>query len=510
MSNKEKSLVEEALLQMKNLEEAVTQNAKGILASTMKEEIKELVKESLEEEIEEGMEMKSSEEEKESNMAEQAEMELDIDDTEEESDEVENDEEEIELDSMDIDSDESDEEEFELGIDDEEVMLPLDLTGASDEEILKVFKAMGDEDGIIVKKDGEEIHLKDETSDVEYKIDLGESEEEESIDEMMDDDFEDLDEIVYEIELDEEEDDDDDEEEMMSEEKMTVSPKGEGMGKPKFKYPSKMKGGVTETEDIEEMTEGEMSVKPKGEGMGKPKFKYPSKMKGGVTETEDVEEMEEEWGGKKGDDSKSHKDYETTEEWGGKKGDDSKSHKDYETTEEWGGKKGDDSKSHKDYETTEAARTLGNGKRNAANRHSLPKMKVIPNQALAEEVESLRAKNDEYRKALNIFKDKLNEVAVFNSNLAYAVRLFTENSTTKQEKINILRRFDNVETLKESKALYKTIKDELVPQSVVSESVETKLQQTPTAGSSTTLIESKTYENPQFQRMKDLMGKLNK
>jgi hypothetical protein len=62
---------------------------------------------------------------------------------------------------------------------------------------------------------------------------------------------------------------------------------------------------------------------------------------------------------------------------------------------------------------------------------------------------------------LNIFRDKLNEVAVFNSNLAYATRLFTEHSTSKQEKINILRRFDSAESLKESKALYKTIKEEL-------------------------------------------------
>jgi hypothetical protein len=488
MSYKEKSLVEEALLQMKNLEEAVTQNAKGILASTMKEEIKELVKESLEKEVEEGMEIKSSEKKKESAMTEQGNMELDIDDTEEESDDVTGDDEEIELDTMFMDKD-SDDEGFDLGVDDEEVMLPLDLTGASDEEILKVFKAMGDEDGIIVKKDGEEIHLKDENSDVEYKIDLGESEEEEPIEEMMGDDFEDLDEIVYEIELDEEEDDEDDEEEMMSEEKMTVTPKGEGMGKPKFKYPSKMKGGVTETEDIEEMIEGEMSVKPKGEGMGKPKFKYPSKMKGGVTETDDVEEMSKE---------------EATEDFGSKKD---------EYKRKKGHKIGDKDGHYKDYEneaeTTEASRTYGNGSRNYPGR-GIPKMKVIPNSALTEEVESLRAKNDEYRKALNIFRDKLNEVAVFNSNLAYAVRLFTENSTTKQEKINVLRRFDNVETLKESKALYKTIKDELTTQSVVTESVETKLQQTPTAGSSSTLIESKTYENPQFQRMKDLMGKLNK
>jgi hypothetical protein len=50
---KEKSLVEEAIIQMKNLEEAVAENAKGILASTMKQEIKDLVKESLSEQDDE-------------------------------------------------------------------------------------------------------------------------------------------------------------------------------------------------------------------------------------------------------------------------------------------------------------------------------------------------------------------------------------------------------------------------------------------------------------------------
>jgi len=48
-----KNLVQEALLQMKNVEEAIAQNAKGILASTMKEEINQLVKESLSEQDDE-------------------------------------------------------------------------------------------------------------------------------------------------------------------------------------------------------------------------------------------------------------------------------------------------------------------------------------------------------------------------------------------------------------------------------------------------------------------------
>ena len=40
------SVLEQALLQVKTLEEAVKQNAKGILASTMKQELKNILKES--------------------------------------------------------------------------------------------------------------------------------------------------------------------------------------------------------------------------------------------------------------------------------------------------------------------------------------------------------------------------------------------------------------------------------------------------------------------------------
>jgi hypothetical protein len=147
----------------------------------------------------------------------------------------------------------------------------------------------------------------------------------------------------------------------------------------------------------------------------------------------------------------------------------------------------------------------------------LPKPHSVPNklrlgESAQKEIQQLREKNEEYRKALNIFKEKLNEVAVFNSNLAYATRLFTENTTTKQEKINILRRFDSVETLKESKSLYKTLKEEFDGKeaNTISELVSEKVSKTPVKGSSANLIENKTYENPQFMRMKDLMTKIIK
>ena len=55
----------------------------------------------------------------------------------------------------------------------------------------------------------------------------------------------------------------------------------------------------------------------------------------------------------------------------------------------------------------------------------------------------------EYRKSLNVFREKLNEVAIFNSNLAYATRLFTEHSTTKDEKVDIIKRFDEAKYIME-------------------------------------------------------------
>ena len=176
------------------------------------------------------------------------------------------------------------------------------------------------------------------------------------------------------------------------------------------------------------------------------------------------------------------------------------------------------SKVVKKAETKEAARTYGMGSKEGRglrkgitnNRNYVYGKGGVKVESTQEEVSMLREKNEEYRKALNVFREKLNEVAIFNSNLAYATRLFTEHSTTKKEKINILRRFDDVETLKESKNLYQSIKGELSKGETKSmnESVETKLTKQVTSGSSTTLIESKTYENPQFMRMKDLMSKL--
>ena len=56
-----KNVVEDALFQIRNLEETLQENAKGILQSTMSEEIKQLVKESLREQDEEEVDQQTPE-----------------------------------------------------------------------------------------------------------------------------------------------------------------------------------------------------------------------------------------------------------------------------------------------------------------------------------------------------------------------------------------------------------------------------------------------------------------
>jgi hypothetical protein len=401
----EKSILEQALLQVQNLEEAVKQNAKGILASTMKQELSDLLKESLEEE--EKLDPMGEQPEDETKPDEEEDDVTTDDDADTDGEDADTDVEDADTDLDnepskgidDLDSEADDDTDTSMddlgtepspeeGMDDEDVM---DMTGASDDEVLKVFKAMKPEDGIVVKKDGNNVEFADGQDEYIIKLD---SEETPDVDTDMDTDMgsemdtdmgsemdeADMDETLYEIELGEEEDED-------------------------------------EVKEVE-ASEGEA----------------------------------------------------------------------------------------KEVEVGEAARTLANdvrkpadqGKKYKAGRHEMN-----------EEVEKLKKQNSEYKKALILFKDKLNEVAVFNANLAYATRLFTEHSTTKQEKLNILKRFDSISSMNEAKTLFNTIKTELDTKITVTESVAEKITNMPSTSTSTeVLAESKAYENPQFKRMKDLMTKI--
>ena len=556
-----KSVVEEALYQIKNLEETLQENAKGILQSTMSEEIRQLVKESLKEQEEvddETLNIPPS-----------------ADDVEMDDEDVEMDDEDIEMDDEDL---EMDDEDIEMG-DDETI----DMTTASDAEVLKVFKAMGDEDGIVIKKEGSNINLKD--GDKEYMIRLGESNrrysniyEDMDMDTMGydglaedDDVFSDEDAELYldgDSELEEMYGDNEDEDSVVYEIEMGDNP-----------YDTNQMDKMMEMYDDEEDEDSELE-EMYGDNEDEDSVVYEIEMGDNPYDTNQMDKMMEMYDDEEDEDSEleemygDEEDYsETTEMFDDEEDGDGDENFDrmmeavkkslkskgsenrkgpkfsYDKKPNMGGgfnekrkeafgkgikatgtgkpkfeyKSGENMEkgSMKKVETKEASRTYGNGSRSGRglrkaitpNRNLVFGKGGVKSESVENEVNLLRDKNQEYRKALDIFRTKLNEVAVFNSNLAYATRLFTEHSTTKQEKINILKRFDNVEALKESKNLYRTIKTELnsgnsSSEQKINESIERTVNRTVETGSSANLIESKTYENPQFLRMKDLMIKI--
>ena len=151
---------------------------------------------------------------------------------------------------------------------------------------------------------------------------------------------------------------------------------------------------------------------------------------------------------------------------------------------------------------------LVNRRKPLSERRKPKNVKGVSDSKIVKEYKELKAKNEEYKGALKVFKNKLNEVALFNTNLAYVNRLFTEHSTTKKEKMQILKRFDGAENIKESKNIYKAVKGELDIKSPITESVENKVNKT-VKSSKSDLNEATAYVDPQIQAIKDLMRKIS-
>ena len=417
MATKRKSIIEEALLDAKSLEDALKANTKEMLSAHMSKEIESIVESSLREQDEETIELDDIELEGSADDEEDVELNLDDeltdDSEEEESEELEMDvmdfpddgEEmaDVELDlDTDLDLDGGEGEELELDLEPMGMELGmgddvLDMTMASDDEVVTVFKKLGPDDEVEVVKDADGIHLTDNETGAEYYI-------KESLDEMMDEDDgvcegcgmdEDEDEIVYEIEMNDDESVITDEDDSMEEE--------------------------------EPMEEDHTLARTKGR-----------QRKGG----------------------------------------------------------------HRNRQTSESRIT-----RKPVVRRK-PKTETVSETKIMKEYKELKSKNNEYKKALNVFKDKLNEVALFNTNLAYVNRLFTEHSTTKKEKMEILKRFDNTDSVKESKSIYKVIKSELDRKAPISESVENKVNKT-VKSSKSDLNESTAYVDPQIVAIKDLMKRIS-
>lgn len=442
-----KSIYEEALLDVKKIQEALNANTKEILRSVAREEIDGLVKESLEnEDLYEEEEVKDDESASESDDQEE---EVKSDDEEEmtepEGEEDEEGEMELDTDSDDSDDDamsapevgpEDDDQEMGMDADDALGGDEIDMTSASDDDVIAIYKKLSGEDEIEVV--GDEVHL-NISEPGEYIVKKGalgldeEAEEDEASmdDESMDDESQDegwADEMMYEIAM--------DDEEMMKEEseedEETMKEESEEDDEEMVKEESEEDEEMMKEEDEEEEDVVEEKIKS-GIGMSV----------GSHSNLPDIY-------------------------------------------------------------------TKGPGVKS----ESVASKKVITEaeakyKKLLTEAATLKAENEEFRKALKKFRNMLVETVVFNSNLSYVTKLFMEHSTTKEEKKQIIQRFDEeVSNLKESKRLYKTIANELTSRKPINESVENKIIKEVTTSSSKQLNEATAYVDPSTQRIKDLIKRV--
>jgi len=124
------------------------------------------------------------------------------------------------------------------------------------------------------------------------------------------------------------------------------------------------------------------------------------------------------------------------------------------------------------------------------------------NAEINETIKKLKAKNHKLNEAVKELHKGLKEAYMTNVNLGKITKLFLENTTTQAEKLNIVERFSNeAKTPKQAQALYESISKELSKKTVVDESKVTE---------KTVVTESKApvYKSQDLLNTIDLMNRV--
>ena len=447
-----KKLMEDKAAISSQLEETTKDTLKEILGESVSKELRNILNESDEDDFEEE-EVETEEPIEDETTEENAE-------TEEEAteDDVETEEEVETLEDDEVESSDDTENEDvwssleDLKGEDGEY----DLTGMDKDDVIKVLKVMNpDEDGVrVVKNSNGSLTLTDEETDKEYIIDI-------------DGDF-DCEEAEIEVEI----DDLDSLEESVNEDlgytdnyqnkTAMTTPNNKEVANPKSTY--SMDGGVPT-------------------GTEKP-FAKPNKKAEPFNESEIVVEVE------CGDENEECQVDEAM------------------TTQENGAyNKG-----------TGMVHTNTNSKASKGRNASAGGQKIssTSDNSYSQQFENIKRKanaifkeNKELKEVLAQLKGKLEESIVINASLGKIIQLVTENTTSKDEKVNIVKRFNNVKTIQESRELYNTISNELKSvhnntKSVVNESMDKQIAE----GKNNNIIETSIYKSTDLSNTLDLMNRM--
>ena len=196
-------------------------------------------------------------------------------------------------------------------------------------------------------------------------------------------------------------------------------------------------------------------------------------------------EEDDEYGGDKGDESRSHRDFEEDEdmdeddEYGGDKGDESRSDRDYEAALEDEDEEDasvdvdidvDDDEDDDDDDIDEVLEIIEDEDEEDDIDVDIDvdddddedvdegrKMRERKMEAAVKENRQLRRENRRYEKALTFLKKRIDEVNLFNARLAAASDLMRKVSLTKAEKERVVEHFDKARTVGEVKRTHRAL-----------------------------------------------------
>lgn len=340
-----------------------------------------------------------------------------------------------------------------------------DLSNAQDDEIVKAYKLMKDEDELVVTKDGDKIHLQDNGAGVDYIIDLGSVPEKEE-------ETEDDDETVYEIESDNDEDNDFEENNNMNEQKIFEIALNE--------YDSNV--GYTDNYQKKDV-------------MTNPGMSEPAKT-GRDWDKGIPHGTEKPWSGKKDkyDAPFTAEKGKTVEE-----GEEVMDVTPVEEATNVGGfvQQNSTSKSHVPNSNGRKARSMSkDGERKKGTTE--PRYSSVE-ESVMKQVNAIKEENEALKESLKSFKQMLSEAATTNVSLGKIIKLISENSVTMDEKKEIISRFGKeVNSIEQANTLYESISQELKKKSVMNINEDKQF----TVGSSKMINETQIYKS------KDLMDSL--
>ena len=346
-----------------------------------------------------------------------------------------------------------------------------DFTNAEDEEIVKVYKLMKNDDQILVHKDDNgNVNIQDNETGAEYLINLGDNGEatgvaasEPSDDEVITDDSAEDD---FENNMDD------------------MNESTERMFELVLEYDSNV--GYTDN-----YQKKDVMTNP---GMSEP-GKNVNDWDAGVPKG-----TEKPWSGYPGKKNKADKPFNAGK---GKQLEEEENLE--ESAAECGGRMG----AHGRMMGTKSHNPIKAKKNSPMNQHHVSTAgeydQGIANESFMKRANAALAENKELKTTLTDLMEQLKKVSVTNHNLAQIIKLVSENTTSQDEKKEIINRFKNEgKTVEASKALYETISRELQKTNKMNITEEKSL----TVESSNKINETPIYKSQDMLDSLDLMHRM--